>query len=85
MASQKGMSTGLRVAVVAIVILIVAVVVLGIFTGGIQGIAKIINSWLGGGDTCEVSCNAWKLTCNTSMDYNKFPGCNRTGTCDCTP
>ena len=75
---SKGMSTGLKVAVVAIVILIVAVVILGIFTGGIQRIAAIINSWLGGSNEnpCETACNVW---CTTNPEgetpYSTFLGC----------
>ncbi len=89
MVSQKGMATGLKVAVVAIVILSVAVVVLGIFTGGIQGIASVINSWVGGGDPCDIQCNTWKLTCKPGSypkTYSEFFGCGEeTDFCDCKP
>lgn len=45
MGSRKGMSTGLKVAVVAIIVLIIAVVILGIFTGGVRPVGDAINSW----------------------------------------
>ncbi len=86
--AQKGMSTGLKVAVVAIIILIVAVVVLGIFTGGMQRIGAVINSWLGGSNEhpCEIACNVWCTTNpGNQIPYRTFLGCkdyDKT-TCSC--
>ena len=42
---QKGLSTALKVTVVAVVILIVAVVVLSVFSGGMGNVGKTINQW----------------------------------------
>lgn len=74
----KGMSTALRVTVAAVVILVVAVVVLTIFVGGIENVAAFINAWFKGGDPCEAMCEAY-CTMNPDAEpkpYKEFFGCS---------
>ncbi|MEM7828243.1 MAG: hypothetical protein QW561_02780 [Candidatus Aenigmatarchaeota archaeon] len=87
---MKGISTPLLIVITLIVILITALVILTIFSGGTQDIASVINSWLHGpgGElppACATGCNAWKATCKPgeSIPYRSFPGCDFEGNCVC--
>ena len=75
------MEFALQVAVTAIVILIVALVVLTVFTGGIQNVVSFINSVFG--DPCKLACDNYQFTCTENRPYNELPGCSKDGTCEC--
>ena len=73
--ARKGMSTSLKVAVVALVLLIVAVVVLAVFTGGMDRVSVQIDNffkWISGnqigeqgetGDDCTNNFQCKSLIC----------------------
>jgi hypothetical protein len=77
---MKALSTPLKILMVIVILLVVAVIVLSIFTGGIQNVAGTITSWFeglfgGGGEirTCESaggSCEPPGTECDKGMLIN---------------
>ncbi|RLJ07710.1 MAG: hypothetical protein DRP12_01765 [Candidatus Aenigmatarchaeota archaeon] len=91
---MRAISTPLRIVITAIVLLISALIVLTIFSGGMQNIAQTVSSWLGQKQgqeippECVTACKAWKaVNCpknpSASVPYSTFPGCDHPGYCKC--
>ena len=69
---MKGMELGLKVLVAVICILVVAIVVLGIFTGGAQQVGQKVGQWIEGVPEEPKECSAFRGSGECTM----FKGCH---------
>lgn len=89
---KKAVSKTLWILITTIVVLVVAVTVLSIFSGGTKWISNIFAQWSGHGDACEFGCNSWRTTnclgedaeSKSGIICSNLPGCESTGICSCT-
>ena len=86
----KGMSTTLVIVVSAVVILITALVVIGVFTGGLGNFQNIFNPWVkqtGISTLCQSKCQTGCFTGSPPLDtyYVEVDGEQQVcPICDCT-
>ncbi len=90
MPSQKGLSNTVWIITAALVALVIALILLGVFTDVLKPMIEWIQSLLGGkdggeADTCSRACNIWQAVCveGSTKPYSQFPGCMKVGICRC--
>lgn len=76
--SRKGMSLTIEIIIIVVVILVSALVILTIFSGGINNAFQVIMQWIGlaknpTGLACDGSC---KAACDTGESQDIFKVCD---------